>query len=590
MDAVETIYEDALKTAGIPLPTDPNDPSIGLTAAQLRSCLTAAYERGLRDGKRSLMHDEESDLYSQLFQQLMTSLPDHVYFKDLQSRFICVNRSMAAAFGASAPVEMIGKSDFDYFDDAAATVKFKAEQEIIRTGRGWSFREEKDIKLGRMTYVITSKLPLYDTNGKIQGTFGLSRDITKQKFAENEVKRQRRLLETIIQILPCRLFLRDRQGKFLLVNEEYRRCLSLTKGADIIGKTLSEVIDHPKTLEIMEEDAHVIKTGIPVTNKLEFDQSLLTGNRWVLTSKVPLKAESGKIEGIVGITLDITEQKRAENMARRAKEALQIKNRQFEEELLVARQLQVQLMAMGFDEHRMYSKTCEHWNFQASYLYRPSHHLAGDFFYLLPISPAKVGLLVCDVMGHGVKAALVTMLIRGLMNEIPELLDKPGRVLQHLNETILALAIDDEFPRFVTAAYMTIDLERGQAALANAGHPKPILRRHTGQGETYEYLDYPCDNPGPALGIIAHEDFKEFGYTFGETTEAYFFTDGIIEQTTGSGEDFGRDGLVSAIDKSLDTNLSSKLDLIKQTLTESLEHQATTDDICVIALRLEPKK
>ena len=116
--------------------------------------------------------------------------------------------------------------------------------------------------------------------------------------------------------------------------------------------------------------------------------------------------------------MDITEQKEAEQKAKAAGEELAKKNHQFEVELLVARQLQEQLMAIGFDSQPMYALSGKMWELEASYLYSPSH-LAGDFFYLIPISENRLGILVCDVMGHGIKAALVTMLIRGLMLETP---------------------------------------------------------------------------------------------------------------------------------------------------------------------------
>lgn len=517
----------------------------------------------------------------------MESLPDHVYFKDKQSRFICVNKSLADFFELDHPDDAIGKSDFDFFDTEDAQKKFEAEQKIIRTGQGWTFQEEKDAHGENSNYyVITSKLPLHDASGNICGTFGLSRNITQQKRAEREVQRQRRLLDTIIQILPCRVFLRDREGRFLLVNEEYRQCIGVNPGQNINGERLADVLDDPKVERVLAEDLQVIESGEPIINKLEYDQSIFTENSWVLTSKVPLRSESGEAEGIVGMSLDITEQKRAEELAEKTKEALQTKTQQYEEELLVARQLQEQLMSMGFSNDRLYSINGVDWHFKASYLYNPSHHLGGDFFYLTPIDSEKVGILVCDVMGHGIKASLVTMLIRGLMSEIPNLLNHPSKVLQHLNETLVALAEDEEFPRFVTAVYMTVDLKTGEANLANAGHPTPIIHKRGEGDETYR--DCPCNVIGPALGLIDDETFDDTCFSFKDTTEIYFFTDGIIEQETKNGEEFGKQGLIGALQSSTGEKLRLQLDNVKQTLTKKLGTNPTNDDICVVAISMEP--
>lgn len=583
MNPTDIILDEALSRIGIAPENRDNDTEIKLSQADVDRLLEEAYNRGIKEGKKSLFHEEE-DMGTQLFQQLMESLPDHVYFKDLQSRFICVNKSMANYHGVGEPSAIVGKSDFDFFEAASAQAKFEDEQEIIRSGQGWSFKEELSVHEGkRERWVISSKLPLYDPSGKICGTFGLSRDITKQKIAEREVFRQRRLLETIVQILPCRLFLRDREGKFILVNQEYRKVVGIPLDLDITGKLLTDVIDDPRADRVLAEDLQVIESGEAISNKLEYDKSILAGNRWILTSKVPLRTESETIEGIVGMSLDITEQKRAEELARKAKEALQAKNEQYEEELLVARQLQEQLMSMGFNESRLYSKNGDNWNFRACYIYKPSHHLAGDFFYLIPVDENRIGVLVCDVMGHGVKAALVTMLIRGLMTEIPDILGHPSKVLQHLNETILSLAEDEEFPRFVTAAYLIVDLSKGEAIMANAGHPCPILKNNDS-----DFQECPCDIIGPALGLLGGEPFGDTTFELSSESELFLFTDGIIEQSTPSGEDFGKDGLVQALGLATSRNIGDQLDQVKSSLSTALDGKPTNDDICVVALKLTP--
>jgi len=202
----------------------------GMTMERLQGALREAFKAG------HAMRQKESIEANLLFWQLMESLPDHVYFKDLRSRFTCINHSLARFFGLSNPDEAIGKSDFDFFQNEFAATKFDAEQAIIRSGRGWHFREERDIQNdGSEKWVLTTKLPLRDLNGDICGTFGISRDITKRKIAEIELDRQRQLLETIIQILPCRIFARDTEGRFLLTNEEYRNTFHIDDRENVIG-------------------------------------------------------------------------------------------------------------------------------------------------------------------------------------------------------------------------------------------------------------------------------------------------------------------------------------------------------------------
>lgn len=570
----------ALETLKIDLEDD--DASLeNLSLPDLREALQAAYEAG-RHGQQK--DNIESTL---LFWQLMESLPDHVYFKDRQSRFICINHSLAYFFGMQHPDDAIGKSDFDCFKKEFATAKFEAEQEIIRTGLGLYFREERDIQRGGSEkWVLTTKMPLHDFNGDVCGTFGISRDITDQKQAEFALERQRHLLETIIQILPCRIFVRDADDRFLMINEEYRRSFGLETREEVVGKKLTDIRDNEQARRIEAVDADILRTGKSIFNELEFNKNLLDKERWVLSSKVPLIGPDGKPEGIVGMILDITEQKLAEERAQAVGEALAQKNQQFEAELLVARQLQEQLMSMVFDDKLMYTRGGARWNLEASYLYSPSHHIAGDFFYLIPIADNQLGVLVCDVMGHGVKAALVTMLIRGLMLETPVLLGEPDKVLKHLNGTLTELAEDQEFPRFVTALYTVIDLDNGQIRIANAGHPAPIWRVQDTVGAHFEIC--PVDDIGPALGLIPDEIFKCNQFTLKEKTEILFFTDGIIEQKTKNDEEWGVENLEKAVLDHEGDELPEQLRAIADELKAASDSNELSDDVCIIAIRLAP--
>ncbi|MCH6255197.1 SpoIIE family protein phosphatase [Puniceicoccaceae bacterium K14] len=565
--------------------SDGGDETITVTKTSLKAALSAAYEAG-QTRKHLAVLDPKLDS-SLLFWQLMEWLPDYVYFKDLQGRFICINSAMARFFNINSPEEAVGKSDFDFFTKESATEKFEAEQEIIRSGAGWSFREESDLKVsGAEKWVLSTKLPLHDADGNVCGVFGISHDITAKKFAEENLERQRHLLDTIVQILPCRIFVRDTEGKFLLINEEYRRTFGLISREHAVGHRLDEFSQNDRVRRIRNEDLQVIHSGKAISNHIDFDQSVLGEKSWVMTSKVPLISPDGEVEGVVGMTLDVTEQKEAENEARAAQAALKVENERFEKELLVARQLQERLMAMGFGDDLLLSRKGENWDFEASYLYKPSHHLAGDFFYLVPISKERIGILVCDVMGHGVKAALVTMLLRGLMLEDPELLTRPEHLLKHLNDNLVQLAENDEFPRFVTAVYSVINLEKGRIRMANAGHPMPIWRVADENGARYE--EFPVEESGPALGLLEGEEYVGGEFYITQESELIFYTDGIIEQKMADGSEFGVERFEELVLNHESNHLPDQLAAVLESLKDSAHSNALSDDVCVIAVRVKP--
>ena len=124
-----------------------------------------------------------------LLNALMDYLPHNIYFKDLQSRFLRVNQAMARYFGLQDPRQAIGKTDHDFFTDEHAMQALADEQEIVRSGHGVIDKEEKETwPDGRSTWAASTKLPLYDDQGQILGSFGISQDITAQKRAAEALR------------------------------------------------------------------------------------------------------------------------------------------------------------------------------------------------------------------------------------------------------------------------------------------------------------------------------------------------------------------------------------------------------------------
>ncbi len=121
-----------------------------------------------------------------LINALLNNLPDHIYFKDRESRFIRNNKAHAISFGLDDPDQLIGKTDFDFFSEQAARQAYGDEQTIIKTGQPILKEEKLTRKDNSDAWFSAYKLPLYDNAGNIVGTFGISRDITDRKRMESE--------------------------------------------------------------------------------------------------------------------------------------------------------------------------------------------------------------------------------------------------------------------------------------------------------------------------------------------------------------------------------------------------------------------
>ena len=107
------------------------------------------------------------------------------------------------------------------------------------------------------------------------------------------------------------------------------------------------------------------------------------------------------------------------------------------------------------------------------HFFRPSLAIGGDFFQILQISDSVAGVLICDVMGHGVRAALVAAILHALVQGLRGRATEPARFLQELNRGISQILKHTRLTMFVSACYLLVDIARGELRYANAGHPTP---------------------------------------------------------------------------------------------------------------------
>jgi two-component system sensor histidine kinase/response regulator len=163
----------------------------------VRVLKTPLYDpRGAVIGIQGIFWDEterykakEALLYERaLFRAMLDHIPDSIYFKDRESRFLAVSQSLAVRLGLSSPEEAVGKTDLDFFAQEHAQEALQDELLILRSGQAIVAKAEREIsRTGRESWVLTTKVPLTNSNGKVIGTFGISKDITDIKAAEAEL-------------------------------------------------------------------------------------------------------------------------------------------------------------------------------------------------------------------------------------------------------------------------------------------------------------------------------------------------------------------------------------------------------------------
>jgi diguanylate cyclase (GGDEF)-like protein/PAS domain S-box-containing protein len=162
-----------------------------------------------------------------LLEAFLEHIPDNVYFKDHNSRFVRIGRAMADFFGLADPAEAVGKSDFDIHSAELARQAFADEQEIIRTGQAKIGIEEKETwPDGHESWALTTKVPLRDKRGQIIGTMGISHNITERRLAEFK-RVQYMALHDSLTGLPNRVLLEDRLGQAIALASRNQKSVAV---------------------------------------------------------------------------------------------------------------------------------------------------------------------------------------------------------------------------------------------------------------------------------------------------------------------------------------------------------------------------
>jgi two-component system sensor histidine kinase/response regulator len=266
------------------------------------------FEKDITERKQT---EEELAQEQYLLHTLMDNLPDHIYFKDHASRFIRISEKLAQMFGLSDPSQAVGKTDFDFFTGEHAQQAYEDEQNIIRTGQTLSIEEKETHHDRPDTWVSTIKLPMRDKKGNIIGTFGISRDITESKQAEEELNQEQYLMRTLMDNLPDYIYFKNRESRFIRINKNHAQSFGLSNPSQAVGKTDFDFFTEEHARQAYEDEQNIIRTG----QLLSLEEKETHHDRpdtWVSTIKMPMRDKEGNITGTFGISRDITDRKRAE--------------------------------------------------------------------------------------------------------------------------------------------------------------------------------------------------------------------------------------------------------------------------------------
>src|SRR6478735_8225334 len=216
--------------------------------------------------------------------------------------------------------------------------------------------------------------------------------------------------------------------------------------------------------------------------------------------------------------------------------------------------------------------------------YLPATQMGGDFFHIARLTDDTAAICICDVMGHGVRAALITAMMRAMIETHAIEAPDPGRLLTQLNSEFTGILKQTGTLVFVTVLYCVINVREGIARFARAGHPPPLqVRRSSGEVQT---VVMGADSAGPAIGIIPNAHFKTTEAKLAPGDCLLFYTDGIIEVEARDGSQFGIEGLRESVRSNLNQPTESLLDAIVSDVCKFGDSTVLTDDACLVTAEL----
>jgi two-component system, sensor histidine kinase and response regulator len=278
---------------------------------------TVGFNRKITNEIKNIAKVEEQRHFQRL---LMDLVPDPIYMKDADGHYTKVNLAKAKILGVCHPREAIGKTDRDFLGVNKVIENRIRELEVQRSGNAIISETEKIVsENGETRWYSTSIVPVFDGIRHTNGIVGISRDITTQQTFLQALSRDRVLFKRLMDNLPHYIYFKDKNGCFTRINKAFATQLNLESPDDAIGKTDFDFFEENFSLELKQEEQQIFNSGIAIEKekKVHFPNGDLL---WISIVKIPIPDDRGEYTSIVGMSIDITQRKMAEEKLILAKE------------------------------------------------------------------------------------------------------------------------------------------------------------------------------------------------------------------------------------------------------------------------------
>lgn len=382
------------------------------------------------------------------------------------------------------------------------------------------------------------------------------------------------LLQQLMDNIADNIFFKDRDGKFIMINKANAEWFGLHDPLEAVGRDDFDFFTREHAAKQREEEQWIMDTGKPILCEEQGNDRDGFPAGWGSVTKVPLRDKEGHVIGTMGIGRDISDLKNKEL-------ELKCANDQIAQDLRMAAAVQQTLLPQHYpafinDEGRPLIRF--------THFYKADTELGGDFCSIYRLSNTHAGLFICDVMGHGVQAALITASIHATAEALVRNTTSPDDFLTAMNRRLAPILNTEQQYMFVTAAYCIIDLTSGILSGSIAGHPLPFLIQP--QKGRVSLLPVADEALGPALAIDAEYAYESFHMRLDPGDEVLMYTDGICEALNANRHEFGVEHLRETIEDYNKLPLEQLVQRMVEVVQEYAGSKNLGDDVCLLGFTL----
>jgi PAS domain S-box-containing protein len=482
------------------------------------------------------------------------------------------NPTYASLFNCNRSDELIGKSLEQLFAAPGDQGILSICQRVIDLQKPVFKTEYQSIQpTGEKMYWSLNFVPVGSNDGVV-GVINIAVKLSKYRdtiyrletarlMAEDRsdtLKRHTHLLEAMFENTYVCLAYLDPEYNFLRVNKAYARA-SRRSSDEFIGRNYFEMFPSRSRQALFDR---VRETRVPYEEKesIVASSDLIAGPEYWNWSLVPVFDEHNQIEGFVLSLIELTDQVHTRQALERA----------YEREHRIAEVLQTALVP---------SVPSDMQGIEFAHAYQPGireARVGGDFYDIFSVGDGKLAIIMADVSGKGLRAAVQTAMAKYTVRSYALEDPSPGVVLRRLND---AICRQIGFDGFLTLFYGVIDVDAQLFTCGNGGHEPPILIR----------FDDPAAAPipisGPAIGVVPKTDFNELKVPLMKKDLLFLFTDGLTEARQGCSNFLGVSGAARLLWHNRNYPLKKMVDRI---LTEAIDFSGGNleDDLAMLAFRL----